>query len=314
VRVLARDDADPARVNVQAEDRISGLASTEIELRRQGDATWHALPVSRTVHGFTAVVDDDAFPRGDYLIRARATDHAGNERSTGSTITLPVRLATSLAVGRWMPTKARRAGPRHRRKILVRKPRARFGQTIRLSGRLTSPGGNPLAGRDVDVAERLHLAGTEWRPVATVRTGASGKFLFKAPPGPSRVLRFRYPGTPTIRSRTSLVDLRVRATSTMRANRRRVVNGDDVVFRGRVKGEPLPATGKLLQLQVYSRGTWLTFATPHANARGRWAYRYRFTATRGVTRYRFRVRLPRETGYPYEPGASPSVPVTVVGL
>ena len=76
----------------------------------------------------------------------------------------------------------------------------------------------------------------------------------------------------------------------------------------------MPATGKLLQLQVFSRGHWLTFATPRADNRGKWAYWYRFTATRGVTRYRFRVRLPRESGSPYAAGVSRTVRVKVVGL
>ena len=47
---------------------------------------------------------------------------------------------------------------------------------------------------------------------------------------------------------------------------------------------------------------------------GRWSYRYRFTATRGTVRYRFRARVPREAGFPYTSGASRRVPVTVRGL
>jgi hypothetical protein len=100
----------------------------------------------------------------------------------------------------------------------------------------------------------------------------------------------------------------------MRANRHRVVNGESVRFTGTVPGEPLPAIGKLLQLQVFSRGDWLTFATPRSDPRGNWRHEYRFTATQGVTRYRFRVRVPREAGYPYAAGTSKSVRVTVAGL
>jgi hypothetical protein len=314
VKLLDRDDDDPARITVKAFDAISGLASTEIELRRQGESTWRSLPVESMHGGFSAVVDDEAFPRGTYAVRARATDHAGNEKSDGSSITLPVRLATGLAVGKAKTVGARRAGSRRQRRILIRRPRTRYGKTMKLSGRLTSPGGNPLADRDVEIAQLLKLPGAEWRPVATVRTGATGRFIFKALPGPNRLLRFRYAGTPTIRGDTSVVELRVRAASSMRVSRHRVVNGEEVTFRGRVQGEPLPPTGKLLQLQVYSRGGWLTFATPRANARGHWRYPYRFTATRGVTHYRFRVRMPRESGYPYDPGMSRTVRVRVAGL
>jgi hypothetical protein len=313
VNLKPRDPHDPARIAVAASDKVSDIASTEIELRRQGDTTWHSLPVVRSADGFSAVVDDEVFPPGRYAIRARARDLAGNERSTGATgatIDLPARLPTELAVGHQSSV---RAGSRRPHRVLVRRPLSRFGRSILLRGRLASPGGNPLAGRDVDISERSLLGGSPWRPVATVRTGRSGRFAFRAPPGPSRLIRFRYPGSATIQGRTGTVELHVRAASGFRASRRRVVNGEDVVFRGRVWSGPLPETGKLLQLQVYARRSWLTFATPRANQRGRWRYRYRFTATRGTTRYRFRVRIPRESGYPYDAGASRSVSVTVRG-
>ena len=92
-------------------------------------------------------------------------------------------------------------------------------------------------------------------------------------------LRFRYPGTATIRGATAGVHLRVRATSSMGVDRKRVVNGEAVTFTGRIRGEAVPSGGKLLQLQVFSRGSWLTFATPRTDARGRWQHDYRFTAT-----------------------------------
>jgi hypothetical protein len=152
-----------------------------------------------------------------------------------------------------------------------------------------------------------------WQPVATVRTNVDGRFRFKALPGPSRALRFRFAGTPTVRGHSSYVRLRVRAASTIHVSRRKVVNGEAVTFTGAVQGE-VPPSGKLLQLQVFSRGSWLTFATPRADQRGKWRHEYRFTATRGVTRYRFRARLPRESGFPYAAGTSRQVKVKVTGL
>jgi hypothetical protein len=101
----------------------------------------------------------------------------------------------------------------------------------------------------------------------------------------------------------------------MGVNRRAVVNGEDVMFNGRVRGAPIPSVGKLVELQAFSRGTWRTFATPRANSRShRWRYRYRFTATRGTVRYRFRAVVPAEGGYPFVRGASRSVLVLVRGL
>jgi hypothetical protein len=314
IKLRDRDENDPARITVDASDSVSGIATTEVELRREGATAWYSLPTERTPDGFTTIVDDEALPAGTYAIRARASDRAGNEESTEGTptsISLPVRLTTELVVGK---VRFVRAGSHRRRPILIVKPRTAYGEAIRLTGRLTSPGQNPLGGRDVDISERRDVPETPWSPVATVRTNRSGRFTFRALPGPSRLLRFRYPGTPTIRGQTSFVEMRVRASTRISVDRHQVVNGEEVLFRGRVRGGPIPLTGKLLQLQVYSRGDWMTFATPRANVRGRWRYRYRFTATRGTARYRFRARLPREAGYPYEPGASRAVWVTVRGL
>ena len=177
------------------------------------------------------------------------------------------------------------------------------------------PGANPLADVDVEVWERVKLPGAEWRRVSVVRTDRTGRFRFKALRGPSRTLRFSYPGTAKIRSRSTQVDLGVRAMTSFRVSRTRVVNGEEVRFHGWLKGRQTGDTGKLLYVQVYTRGKWSTFATPRANSEtGRWSLPYRFSATRGLVRYRFRVLIPREASFPYETGRSRSRTVVVRGL
>ena len=105
----------------------------------------------------------------------------------------------------------------------------------------------------------------------------------------------------------------VPAASSICVDRRAVRNGDAVVFSGRLDGGHVPEGGKLIDLQAYYRGRWRTFATPRSDARGRWSYRYRFGATRGTVRYRFRARIRREAAYPFELGYSRRVRVTVRG-
>jgi hypothetical protein len=318
------DPDDPARITVRATDATSGIAEASIEASRRGDGAWIPLPVQPVPGGFSTVPDDETLPEGTYELRARAVDHAGNERSSDrrldgepATIALPARVRTRLAVGRVRRVRARgsrRGRPRYRRVLVVR-PRSVFGRTVRLSGRLTTPGANPLAGRDVEVFEQVKLPGAPWRRIATVTTSPTGRFTFRALRGPARILRFRFPGTRTIGARSTEVELRVRAATSMRPSRHSVVNGEEVTFRGRLRGGPLPRPGKLVELQAFARGRWLTFATPRANpVTGIWAHRYRFAATRGRVRYRFRARVPKEVGYPYETGASRSVRVIVRGL
>lgn len=172
-----------------------------------------------------------------------------------------------------------------------------------------------MAGGNVEVWERVALPDAPWTRVATVPTSRTGRFVFKALRGPSRLVQFRYYGTATIRPRISTVELLIRGSSSLDVSDRRVVNGDEVVFRGHIRGRPLPPQGKLVELQVYTRRKWRTFAQPRADATtGRWSYRYRFESVRGNLRFKFRARVRAETGYPYELGTSPRLSVLVRGV
>jgi hypothetical protein len=149
--------------------------------------------------------------------------------------------------------------------------------------------------------------------IATVTTDSAGRFAFPAGTGPSRMVRFEFGGTRVIRPARAEVRILVRARSSIRVDRRFALNGQTVRFRGRLAGGPAPDGGKLIDLQAFYRGRWRTFATPRTDPRGRWAYDYRFGATRGVVTYRFRARIRREAAYPYELGRSRVVRVTVRG-
>jgi hypothetical protein len=317
---LAETDAqDPQRVTVVARDAISGLAGGEIEIRREGTDRWISLPVEPTATGITALVDDATLPDGVYSVRGRVVDRAGNERSTMTRtsgveahLSLPLRVPTSLTAGEPRVIRGRH-GRRHT--VLARTATAPFGSSVRVHGRLLIPGGNPLASADVDVLEHTELPDQPWVRSGVARTDAEGRYVYKVLPGPNRTVMFRFAGTPLIRPQTTAVQIRIRAATSLDVNRRTVVNGEDVTFRGRIQGGPLPPVGKLVQLQAFSRGTWRTFATPRARTRShRWTYRYRFTATRGSVRYRFRAVVPAEGGFPFVRGESRPIAVAVRGI
>jgi hypothetical protein len=98
-------------------------------------------------------------------------------------------------------------------------------------------------------------------------------------------------------------------------NHRNAVNGEYVTFRGRLRGGNIPTGGKLIELQVFTRRLWRTFAVPRADARtGRWSFMYRFETISGVARFRFRARIEREAGYPLHAGNSRQIAVTVHGI
>jgi hypothetical protein len=314
------DPQHPTRVSVALEDRGSGIASGEIELRRVGHGSWQAVATSLEPERMVGDVDDLSLPDGTYELRAHVRDGAGNERTSdrrrdGSkmVVKLPLRLTSRIAVA-----SGRRPRCRRRSKARPRCRGRRLGNTVirgpggRVFGLLTSGSGEPIAHAAMAVSERLRTGGPFTRP-ATLRTDALGRFRFRIRPGASRTIRFHYQGTAFVKPATGDVSVLAPARSSIAVDRRTALNGEEVGFSGGLRGGHVPEGGKLIDLQAFYRGVWRTFATPRSDAQGRWEYRYRFGATRGVVRYRFRARIRREAAYPYELGYSRVVRVTVRG-
>jgi hypothetical protein len=322
----ATDPADPLRVAVNALDRHSGVATGAIEMRAVGASTWHGLATGREGSQLVAHVDDERFRNGAYEFRAHAVDHAGNEASTGrradgsaATLRLPARIETQLAVGVPRVSVRRRIVRRHgRRKVLRRRIRrldshviARHGRTIRLSGLLANSDGQPIEGATIEAVERHPDGATAAVGLAT--TGSDGRFRYVVKATRNRELVFRYGGSRRIGSATSDFVLLVPASTSIRPDRRRLRNGQQVLFTGRVRTRPLPSVGKLVEMQAHFRGRWRTFSTVRAGNGGGWRFPYRFGGTVGTVTYRFRARLPSEGGYPFISGNSRVVRVVVVG-
>jgi hypothetical protein len=311
---VPRDPRDPARIVVETVDAASGVAEVTIEARRRGENVWHALDVEGKEHA-VALLDDDALAAGMYEVRARAVDAVGNERSISTwpsggsvEVQLPLRTGTKIAAGvpaaRGKKTAAK----------LDSRPLVRFGAAITLRGKVADDHGRARAAVPVQVSERPTTPGASWQPVATVMTGKTGDFDYRAPRGATRNVRFLYAGSPTSRAASAEVTLRVPAKTTLTASRRRLRNGETVVLRGALKGGPIPEAGKLLTLQARIPGGWRTFGTPRARAKdGRWSYRYTFTRTPATARYTFRVVVPHEESFPYVTGTSRALKVVVLG-
>jgi len=182
---------------------------------------------------------------------------------------------------------------------------------VTIAGRLVNRDGQPLPGQEIRVLGPG--AGGE-ELLAVLTTDAQGGFSYRAAGSASRTLRFVHPGTPTVLPAESKVTLVVPAATSFKPSRRRLLNGRSLVFRGRVASLPLPAGGKLVELQVRQpTGEWTTFRTLRTGTDGRWALRYRFRLTECHTTYRLRARIPAEAGYPFAEGHSRRRSVTVLG-
>ncbi|MEA2403367.1 MAG: hypothetical protein QOE08_14, partial [Thermoleophilaceae bacterium] len=308
----APDPSEPRRVQVDVTDVLSGVAGGEAQIRRRGESGWTRLPTRLERGRLIARIDDRGAPPGTYELRAIVRDVAGNyaisdRRADGDRALLqfPLRLETRLEAG------LARGRGRHARHAL----RVPFGRGAVVTGLLrTRDGRRAVAGEAIQLVETPRGAG---RPRVTgfVRTSASGRFRYRVAPGPSRRIDVRYHGSETTKPAVRSVFVLVPASSTLHVSRHRVLNGQSVAFSGRLPGGHVPGVGKLIALQAHvpGRRRWLTFATPRSSRGGRWSSRYRFVATRGVVRYRFRAVVPREAGYPFEEGHSRAVAVTVRG-
>ena len=320
------DAADPLRVVVNAVDRHSGVARGEIEMRATGTTTWHGLATDRQGSLLIGHVDDERFRKGAYEFRAHAVDQAGNEASTGrrtdgyaATLRLPARIDTRLAVGVPRTIVRRRIERRHgHRRVVRRRIRrldsnviARHGRTMRLSGFLANSDGQPIAGATVEALEKRPAGGVV--PVGLATTGTDGKFQYVVKATRNREILFRYGGSRRIGSATTDFSLLVLASTSIRADRHQLLNGQRVLFAGRVITRPLPANGKLIEMQAHFRGRWRTFSTVRAGPNGLWRFPYRFGGTVGRVTYLFRARLPAEGGYPFVSGNSRVVEVVVRG-
>ena len=202
--------------------------------------------------------------------------------------------------------------PRYREQ-LVTKLKVPYGRKAKVKGTLTTASGAPIAGGTLDVITTPSATGHVPRVLGSVSTDGAGAFAYTAPAGSSRKVTFRFRGLADFRRSESDVTLLVPGAATLKASRRQVRNGSSTTFSGRLLGKPLPARGKVVDLQVFYRGKWRTFATPRANRKGAFRFRYRFEATRRTTTYRFRARLRAEAAYPYELGYSKLVGVRVRG-
>jgi hypothetical protein len=310
-----RNLSDPTLVSAVASDDVSGIASAKIEIRRHGSNSWQDLPSSYDGSRLTARVDDAHLASGPYDLQAWVVDAAGNERSTQqlagggvARLRLPLRVRTRIVAGAAMHRL------RHPRRTWRPRVGVRFGKATRLVGRLATADGNPVAGSQVLVFVRERKTGAAWTPAASLTTSRRGYFAYRVPPGPSRVIQFRFGGTKTIQPSIRKVAVLVRARSTIHVDHHLVLNGEYIHLRGALAGGQIPSDGKLVALQALVRGEWRTFGTTRTLSSGKWRYEYRFDGTRGTQSYRLRALIPSESDYPYALGYSHGITVRVRGL
>jgi hypothetical protein len=307
-----QDPGDPELIRVTVNEPHSGLDTARISLRPVGGSTWTPLATEAVGGELRARVDSDAVPAGEYEFRAEASDVAGNtaettrhEDGTPMVLGFPLRERPRLVAG---------LGPGAASRQTIA-----YGHGSSVSGRLLDRDGAPLAGRDVTVVEQFGAGALIDRRVRVVSTDSRGAWTSVLPPGPSRTLTVAFAGTARFAALEQVAgQLTVRSRASFRTSRERVAEGGRVVFAGRIGhyAARMPAGGKLIELQVReSAGRWNTVREAfHTEASGRYRLGYRFGRFyESDARFRFRVKVAREQGWPYKAPVR-SVARTVVVL
>ena len=151
------------------------------------------------------------------------------------------------------------------------------------------------------------------RPSArcTLRTDHRGRIEVRLRRGPSRTLRASFAGDVLLLPASGTATIRTRAHVRLRVSRAVVPAGSAVRFLGRLRGGHVPRAGKVVEVQALVGAGWRTFATVRSDRRGRVRHTHRFALASAGRTFWLRLRVRRESAYPYETGTSRAIAVRV---
>jgi hypothetical protein len=182
-----------------------------------------------------------------------------------------------------------------------------WGKAETITGRLTAPGGAPIADALIDATSTPDYTGAKPLVIASPKTGSDGRFTVALPRGESsEKLLFAYRAhigdAQPVATRT--LTLSVRAGVSLSVSPRTTSVGRSIFFKGVLEGTPLPVGGKELLLQARSPGhEWIQFDTINTGSKGRFHASYRFKFP-GPASYQFRVLCKQEADFPFSEAGS----------
>jgi hypothetical protein len=189
-----------------------------------------------------------------------------------------------------------------------------YGAKVRITGRLLSSAGRPIAGAALRVLTRDRRQSARFVDRYGATTDADGIYRVTVRAGASRLTQVAWrshtkdPGF----QESAYLTLNARASSSLSARPRAVAVGGRLRLSGTVHGT-IPSRGVPLIFQGREgHGHYATFREGHADRHGRFSVRYRFrsASSRGHT-FTFRVKLRGDARFPYANGYSKRVSVRV---
>jgi hypothetical protein len=186
---------------------------------------------------------------------------------------------------------------------------SRYDHRLEIAGRLTGPGGTPIAGALIDFTATPAYAGAKPITMTSPRTDQNGRFSVSLTglSSHSLLLAYRSHLDDTLPAATHTLTLSVPAAITLRIAPHVASVDRKIYFNGVLHGGPIPPGGKQLVLEARSpRTPWLEFDVIRTDSRGRFRASYRFRL-RGPHDYRFRIISKYEADFPFAAGASNAV-------
>jgi hypothetical protein len=190
--------------------------------------------------------------------------------------------------------------------------RVRFGRATTVNGWLGTSTGTALGGQVVDVIAAPANGSNAFVQVAAASTAADGTWAATLPAGPSRIVEAVYNGAPTTESSSSgQVRVVVPAVVHIAIHPRIVPWGSEIRVTGQVLGGYVPTNSSLLRLNVGIGRIGQIEGLPDIRPNGRFLIVWKFVAGHGVIHPWFSVGTLAEAAFPYAPGTSKHMVVTL---
>jgi hypothetical protein len=196
--------------------------------------------------------------------------------------------------------------------VMQTKKRVDYGRGTTVNGWLGTAGGVGVGGAPVEILTAPNNGQGQFTPTATATTGANGSWTAQLGPGPSRLVEATYGGSPTLLATTSAAvqtitpaEIRIKITPTI------VPWGSKIRVTGRVLGGYVPSNSNLLRLNVGIGRIGHLEGLPQIQPNGRFVIVWKFDPGHGVLHPWFSVGTLAESAFPYSPGMSKRIVITV---
>jgi hypothetical protein len=190
--------------------------------------------------------------------------------------------------------------------------KVRAGAHPSISGWLGTDNGNALGGQAVRILTAPDNGSNQFTQVGTATTAPNGSWTAHLPAGPSRLVVAQYDGSATVEPASSApAHVAVPASVTLHIKPTRTHWGGRIAISGHLGGGYVPPSGELVVLWIGWPGGSTEIGHLYTHSDGRFSSRYTFLRGNGTERYRLWATTARESDYPYAPGGSRNVRVTV---